>query len=77
MYSNDDMIGRLVGLPTMPPCEEEKPVRKTWGLVGYPLASVYAPLQEWRDLYDEEKGLAQGTLFSELDKPFLGKGTCV
>ena len=51
-----------------------------WGLVGYPLASVYAPLQEFKELYDEERALKSGTLFSQLDLPFMsgknGKGGC-
>ena len=46
----------------------------TWGLTGYPLASVYAPLQEWREAYSEEEALHRGTLFRQLDKPFLGAG---
>ena len=75
MYSDEQLILQLAGLPTTRKSEENAtPSRATWGLVGYPLASVYAPLQEWRELYDEEKGLAHGTLFVELDKPFLGKG---
>ena len=45
--------------------------RKTWGLEDYPLASVYAPLQSWRNLYDAEAGLSRGTIFKELDLPFL------
>ncbi len=51
-----------------------------WGLVGYPLASVYAPLQEWCELYDEERALKAGTIFAQLDLPFVcgraGKGGC-
>lgn len=48
-----------------------------WGLSSYPLASVYSPLQEFRQLYDEEKALERGTLFAELDLPFEGeKGGC-
>lgn len=73
MYSDEQLIMQLAGVPVMPR-REEAPTAQTWGLAGYPLASVYAPLQEWRALYDEEKGLAHGTLFAELDKPFLGKG---
>ncbi len=42
------------------------------GLEGYPLASVYAPLQSFENLYDEKTALKQGTLFSELDLPFGG-----
>ncbi len=37
-----------------------------------PLAMVYAPVQEWRELYDNEAGLARGTVFKELEFPFLG-----
>lgn len=45
---------------------------KTYGLEGYPPASVYAPLQEFRELYDEEHALQAGTVFAQLDLPFLG-----
>lgn len=48
--------------------------RRTWGLCGYPLGSVYAPLQEWRGIYDLETGLDRGTIFRELDKPWYGSG---
>lgn len=54
----------------------------TNGLSGYPLASVYAPLQHFRKLYDLDTALIKGTVFSELDLPFMGasvsndKGGC-
>lgn len=42
-------------------------------VVVYPsLAMVYPPRQCWRDLYDADVGLERGTIFRELDKPFLG-----
>ena len=48
--------------------------RKTWGLLGdYPLASVYAPLQSFHKLYDMETALHRGTIFTELDFPFMGE----
>ena len=47
--------------------------RKTWGLENYPLASVYAPLQSFDDLYDKETALMKGTVFAELDLPFMGE----
>lgn len=50
---------------------ESVPNRKTWGLRDYPLAMVYSPIQEWRELYDNETGLTRGTIFKELDLPFL------
>lgn len=37
-----------------------------------PLAMVYSPVQEWRDLYENEVGHDRGTIFKELDFPFLG-----
>ena len=40
---------------------------------GWVVAMAYVPWQEWGELYDEEKALARGTLFPDLDKPFLGR----
>ena len=37
-----------------------------------PLAMVYSPKQEWRDLYENEEGHGRGTIFKELEFPFLG-----
>ena len=37
-----------------------------------PLAMAYVPWQKWRELYTPEVGLQRGTIFAELDKPFLG-----
>ena len=45
----------------------------TWGLENHPLASVYAPLQIFRNLYDRDTALMKGTIFTELDLPFMGK----
>ena len=44
-----------------------------WGLREHPVGMVYAPLQEFRQLYDLESALAQGTIFRELDLPFMGE----
>lgn len=38
-----------------------------------PLAMAYVPMQQWRDLYSADVGLQRGTIFSQLDKPFLGR----
>lgn len=56
--------------------------RRTWGLTNYPLGSVFTPIQEWRGLYDLDTGFCRGTIFRELDLPFLasagtgGRGGC-
>ena len=41
-------------------------------LDGRSLAMVYSPCQRWQELYDLESGFCAGTMFKELDKPFLG-----
>ena len=39
-----------------------------------PLAMAYVPFQQWSDTYDDDKALARGTLFPELDLPFSRGG---
>lgn len=39
-----------------------------------PLAMSYVPMQKWRDIYDTGTALKVGTIFEELDLPFLGAG---
>jgi hypothetical protein len=35
---------------------------------------AYVPFQQFNTVYAPEKGLEMGTMFPELDKPFLGGG---
>lgn len=66
-----DLTKHLIpGRPFGPRCERMGCAMS----VGAPLAMVYAPLQEWRGIYDCEKAICQGTLFAELDKPLEGRG---
>jgi len=37
-----------------------------------PLGMAYVPRQEWKDIYENGKGIMRGTIFSELDLPFKG-----
>lgn len=41
-------------------------------LYGMPLAIGYVPWQQWGKIYDPCEGLANGTIFPELNLPFLG-----
>lgn len=42
-----------------------------------PLAMAYVPWQYFKDVYEPDRALRCGTIFPELDKPFLGKrGAC-
>ncbi len=66
-------MGELVGPSPAPSCQN-MPTRSSLRLPdGFPLASVYSPTQVFRDLYDLDTALARGTLFKELDLPFLGQ----
>lgn len=38
-----------------------------------PLGMAYVPFQKWRELYPPEVGFHRGTIFAELDKPFIGE----
>lgn len=42
-------------------------------LDSLPLVMAYVPLQKWRKIYDADVGHERGTIFSELDLPFLGR----
>jgi len=43
----------------------------------FPVAMAYVPWQNWHTVYDLERGLSCGTIFPELNKPFLGvRGGC-
>lgn len=39
---------------------------------GKSLAMAYVPWQNWRNIYDIDKGFCIGTIFAELNKPFEG-----
>lgn len=41
-----------------------------------PLAMAYVPWQKWGNLYCGSKAFGRGTIFADLDLPFLGKGGC-
>lgn len=46
-------------------------------LAGMPLAMAYVPWQCWGETYPPVEGWHRGTIFPELDLPFLGGGgTC-
>lgn len=45
-------------------------------LEGMPIGMAYVPWQNWKHIYESEKGFKRGTIFEELDLPFTGKGGC-
>lgn len=39
---------------------------------NFPLAMAYIPMQKFENIYSLDEALCAGTLFKDLDKPFLG-----
>ena len=79
-FDEDPMLRQLAGMGIMPQGGASPRGTDTQKGCEVPdnclnsrsLASVYAPAQAWRELYDEETALKKGTLFKELEFPFLG-----
>ena len=65
MY-DENLLLHLMGEPTRAQASASAPHGPR------PLAMVYSPEQEWRDLYESEMGLDRGTIFKELEFPFFG-----
>ena len=40
------------------------------------VAMAYVPIQEMASVYETETGWHRGTIFPELDKPFMAGGRC-
>lgn len=38
-----------------------------------PIGMAYVPMQVWEKPYDADLGMHRGTLFHQLDKPFIGE----
>lgn len=39
-----------------------------------PLAMAYVPMQKWNTTYEPDAGFNNGTIFPELNLPWLGRG---
>ncbi len=42
----------------------------------WPIGMTYLPMQKWRDIYPLDEGFHRGTIFKELDLPFIGRRMC-
>ena len=73
--SVDDRIGRRLCDGSLPDNDDMNgcgTAEGGWGLHSHPLAMVYSPLQEFREIYTPDVALSRGTMFAELDLPFEG-----
>ena len=81
IYGMNGGCGQGGGCET-PETEKNAPCarRETWGLAGYPVGMVYAPIQAFDHIYDPGTALTRGTIFGALDLPFVcgdkRKGGC-
>ena len=60
----------LHNMPPMTPMREPPMVN----MANMVYAMAYVPDQQWDNTYEIEAGLSHGTIFPELDKPFMGRG---
>lgn len=67
--------------PRPPACQERPPIcPEMSGCEGLPedscgmvLAMAYVPMQKWNHTYEPQVGFEQGTIFPELNLPFMGR----
>ncbi|MGN0484832.1 MAG: spore coat associated protein CotJA [Lachnospiraceae bacterium] len=57
-------------------CPKQGSPRMQDFLQGMPLAMAYVPWQHMQNLYEPEQALRCGTVFPELNMPFLGRKGC-
>lgn len=65
------VVSPVVMMPLMSPPEAEKPQKECQSL-----AMAYVEMQRWQELYESEQGFPRGTIFKQLDLPFVGEGAC-
>lgn len=77
-YGNRGNVRRSVPVPQNGPSARYRQGdcghSRSDSLNGMPLAMAYVPWQQWQNIYEPCRALERGTIFEELDKPFLGKG---
>lgn len=60
----------------MPDMAREKEDCYMYGNGEWPIGMTYVPMQEWKKIYQPDEGFHKGTIFAELDLPFLGRRMC-
>lgn len=62
-------------VPVTPVVNHNCPDTSMGGMERYPVGMGYIPWQQWQQTYSIEKGLSRGTIFPDLDLPFM-MGRC-
>lgn len=72
-------IGLAPVIPVVPPVTEppmvDLPAVQQYGDCQE-VGMAYVAMQKWQELYEPEQGFHRGTIFGELDLPFVGEGAC-
>ncbi len=63
-YRNQPQAGNTISCPNT----------GAGGIEQFPVGMGYVPWQQWRQTYTLEQAIAQGTIFPELDLPFVMGG---
>lgn len=58
--------------PEMPMCNP--PAMPYENIDQFPVAMAYVPWQQWQQVYSVETAINRGTIFPDLDKPFIMEG---
>lgn len=56
----------------MPYASRSRRPKEAWMQEDYALAMAYVPMQHFKSVYELDEGLRAGTIFPELNKPFMG-----
>ncbi|WP_235839217.1 spore coat associated protein CotJA [Clostridium sp. Marseille-P2415] len=55
-------------------CPRTAPSASYENIDKFPVAMAYVPWQRWQQVYPVETALGRGTIFPDLDKPFIMEG---
>lgn len=64
----NDIVSNSSDKPSLD-CEQPKTVLPR----EMPIGMLYVPYQQWRRVYEPAVGFERGTVYEELDKPFIGE----
>ena len=67
--------GKMAGMPRAPFALENPATNCNIDpdcINAFPPVMAYVPMQSFKNLYDPESALCHGTIFRELDLPFMG-----
>ena len=68
-----NLTDMLVTVEAEKPCTSCQNGSRTAFPAETPVGMAYVPFQQWKNVYEASVALERGTIFEDLDKPFLGE----